>query len=265
VTESALFSFCGGGHQIIINETEVSSEKPILIHSGCTIRLIPASTCVWSYVGIGGGFQLQKTLESKSTYLTAGFGGLEGRALKSGDELVPVSNGSSITKAIIKSLSVIDKEFVQAKWSIEKLNQTNNSIRITAGPEWNWLSKSQREKLIKKLFTVANDSNRMGYRLRSKPILRQVNDEMISSGVTKGTIQLTNEGSLIVLMADSQTVGGYPRIAQVAAVDLPLVAQMRPATELKFELITNEDAEQLLLISESDFRKLRTAIQLKVL
>jgi antagonist of KipI len=88
---------------------------------------------------------------------------------------------------------------------------------------------------------------------------------MISSGVTKGTIQLTNEGSLIVLMADSQTVGGYPRIAQVAAVDLPLVAQMRPATELKFELITNEDAEQLLLISESDFRKLRTAIQLKVL
>jgi antagonist of KipI len=66
-------------------------------------------------------------------------------------------------------------------------------------------------------------------------------------------------------MADSQTVGGYPRIAQVTAVDLPLIAQMRPTTELKFDLIANEDAEQLLLIRESDFRKLKRAIQLNVL
>ncbi len=117
--------------------------------------------------------------------------------------------------------------------------------------------------MVNQPFRVSPDSNRMGYRLSGNPISRLMKAEMISSGVTRGTIQLTNEGGLVVLMADGQTVGGYPRVAQVAAVDISLLAQTRPGESIQFELISGEEAEHIFLNREKRWRQIMKGIELK--
>lgn len=265
VINSCLITLCGNGHQLSVNDIEVGNNKPILCNSGCTLKLKPSSRGIWSYLSIGGGFEIPNVLGSQSTYLNASFGGVSGRTLISGDELTNRSKYSSLTTSIIKSLSKTEKSFAQTSWSVKQLSQHRNKIRIFPGPEWDWISPVEQQKFVEQSYTVSVDSNRMGYRLQSIPIARQINDEMISSGVSRGTMQLTNDGSLIVLMADSQTVGGYPRIAQVSEVDIPWLAQAKPGTTLKFELISNVEAEALLLEREQDLRKLKVGIHFKML
>lgn len=264
IAGESLVAVCGAGHEVLINNVKVKQGRAILLREECTIKLKPGEKALWSYMAVGGGISCPEILGSKSTYLQSGFGGLEGRALKSGDV---IQNGTitPTTRAIVKSLSKSDNSLVAANWFVDTGLDLNNPVRITPGPEWNWLAKSQQEKLIRQSFSISNDSNRMGYRLNGESISRQSQDEMISSGVTKGTIQLMNDGSLIVLMADSQTVGGYPRVAQVAAVDIPVLAQRRPGTKVQFDLISHEQAERLFLDNALDLKKLEAGIRLKVL
>ncbi|HKX83155.1 MAG TPA: KipI antagonist, partial [Pyrinomonadaceae bacterium] len=105
--------------------------------------------------------------------------------------------------------------------------------------------------------SISKNSNRMGYCLSGEALQRELFDEMISSGVTFGTIQLLPDGQLIVLMADHQTTGGYPRIANVVAADLPLLAQIGPGDGVSFHMISPTDAEEVYLDLERDFRLLK--------
>jgi antagonist of KipI len=104
----------------------------------------------------------------------------------------------------------------------------------------------------------------MGYRLKGNKLEVVDTGELISTAGTKGTIQLTNEGNLIVLMADSQTIGGYPRIGQVVSVDLPLLAQRRPGEIIQFEFVSYDTACSLLWERERELNKLETAIKLQL-
>jgi antagonist of KipI len=104
----------------------------------------------------------------------------------------------------------------------------------------------------------------MGYRLEGLPIKRSVSDELLSTAVTQGTIQVTGNGEPVLLMADCQTTGGYPRIAQVAAVDLPFCGQLKPGDSIYFKEISHYEAEMLYLEREQELQKLRIAISEKV-
>jgi antagonist of KipI len=112
-------------------------------------------------------------------------------------------------------------------------------------------------------FVVSPKSNRMGFRLQGPSITRLTESEILSSGTTFGTVQLLPDGQLIVLMADHQTTGGYPRIATITAVDLPLIAQLGSGDEISFELIDLEAAENLLLDLERDIAFLKTGLRLR--
>ena len=90
----------------------------------------------------------------------------------------------------------------------------------------------------------------MGYHLQSDPLILNNTTELLSTAVTKGTIQVTPGGQLIVLMSDCQTTGGYPRVAQVAAVDLPLIAQLKPGDAIQFTNISHAEAEELYLVQQ---------------
>ena len=131
------------------------------------------------------------------------------------------------------------------------------------GREFTWFEASSVHEFLSKPFIVGNNSNRMGYHLLGAPLHRYQKDELLSTVVTPGTIQVTNDGSLILLMADCQTTGGYPRIAQVAAVDLPLCAQLKPGDSINFKEIGWKEAEKLYIQLEHDLNKLRLAISEK--
>ncbi|MNL39358.1 KipI antagonist [compost metagenome] len=103
----------------------------------------------------------------------------------------------------------------------------------------------------------------MGYRLSGPALARKAAKELLSAAVTSGTIQVPGQGAPIILMADHQTTGGYPRIAQVIGTDLTLLAQMQPGQEIRFELITLAEAQALLLAREQQINQLQQTITLK--
>ena len=123
------------------------------------------------------------------------------------------------------------------------------------------LAAKSEQDLLGGAFTLSNEVNRMGYRLNG-PMLHLLDQiELISASVTFGTIQLLPGGQLIVLMADHQTSGGYPRIANVIDVDLSLLAQLSSGDGVSFRLVTNEEAEKVKKQFERQLAFLRTGLR----
>jgi len=120
-----------------------------------------------------------------------------------------------------------------------------------------------RSQLVETEFRVSSSSDRMGYRLEGNALELSAPTELLSEGVTFGTVQLPPGGAPIVLMADRQTTGGYPRIAEVASVDLPLIAQLKPGDRLRFSVISLAEAQQLYLAQEVQLAQARAGLTLR--
>jgi antagonist of KipI len=115
---------------------------------------------------------------------------------------------------------------------------------------------------LKNSFSVTVNSDRMGFRLAGEPLSTLEETRLVSSAVNFGTIQLLPDGQMIILMADHQTTGGYPRLAHVAGIDLPLVAQLNANDKIYFKMISLAEAENLIIQSEKDLNLLKTAVKL---
>lgn len=172
---------------------------------------IGAPDHVYAYVGIGGRLKAKVDYGSVSTYMLAGFGGLDGTALRKGDILDSERFEGKLKKVDIPVRSIGEVE-----------------VRIMKGPEWDLL----KELPGSKTFTVDASSNRMGIRLKGNIACDY--REIISSAVVPGTIQLPADGNPIVLMNDCQTTGGYPRIGKVLDEDLGKLAQVRGGKSIRF-------------------------------
>ncbi|MHA4895843.1 5-oxoprolinase subunit C family protein [Pedobacter sp. PWIIR3] len=222
--------------------------KPFLVNKGSILSFgKPISGCR-AYVMVQGGFELIEVLGSNSTYIKAGFGGWDGRALRTGDA-IPFRN--NLKTGIKKFGWSADLKFYP---SID-----NNVIRIIEGPHFDWFKPLG--SLLK--FKLSNQADRMGYRLEGAKLVLKDKLELLSTAVTFGTVQVPPDGNPIVLMADHQTTGGYPIMAQVIGVDLTLLAQKKPGDELVFELSTLENAQNLLVRREELIKQLKQTLSLK--
>jgi len=119
-------------------------------------------------------------------------------------------------------------------------------VRIIAGDDLDELTKEGADALLAGTFEISQDANRMGFKLKG-PAIERTGRDKISSSVAFGTVQLLPDGQLIVLMADHQTSGGYPRVAHVITRDLPLVGQLGGGDKIAFHLVGIEEAERLAL------------------
>src|SRR5262249_775442 len=137
----------------------------------------------------------------------------------------------------------------------------SQTVRAIAGPELEMLTASSRKALFETKFKISRDSDRMGFRTSGQPLLRVSNEEILSSGTTFGTVQLLPDGQMIILAADHQTTGGYPRILTVAAIDQCLLAQLGAGDEIGFEPVTSEEAEELYLEFEKSLGFFRTGLR----
>lgn len=194
------------------------------------------------YLAVSGGFLIKPVMNSTSTYARGGFGGLRGRTLKAGD-LIPICS-SFANPPRVGPLSE----------SALYGNTESNDIRVLAGREWNDFSSRSQQDFLSCTYTLTNDSDRMGYRLEGAPLVLDAPKELLSESVAFGTVQVPSSGQPLILMADRQTTGGYPRIAQVASVDLPRLAQLLPGDEVRFSLIDLVTAEQLILSRARAFK-----------
>ena len=204
----------------------------------CTAKEL-GSRC---YLAVRGGLDIEPWLGSASTNLAAKVGGHAGRRLEADDriKLRQTAVPSPVEKSPRVSASLIPRY------------SRFPTVRIIAGAEYNTLSQTLEQSLLTQAYQVSNNSNRMGFRLSAEPIILDKSIEILSSAVDFGTIQLLPDGQLIILMADHQTTGGYPRLAHVASVDLPLLGQLGPGDKVAFHLIDHEHAEELLIQTERE-------------
>jgi antagonist of KipI len=137
------------------------------------------------------------------------------------------------------------------------------TVRILQGGEFELLTAKSERTFLSDGFTFTNACDRMGYRLSGTPLHLRREHQMVSSAVTFGTIQLLPDGEMIILMADHQTSGGYPRIGNVISADLPILAQCGPGDGVSFAMTSIEEAERLTLRLESELNFLRVGCRLR--
>jgi biotin-dependent carboxylase-like uncharacterized protein len=170
---------------------------------------------------------------SRSTYLRGRLGGFEGRALRAGDE-IPLGNRSGFTKPW-KIPSGIVPEY-----------RPDQTLMIIPGPEADHFEMRGIQSFLTGVYTVSHQSDRMGYRLTGPGINHnESGTDIISAGISPGTIQVPGNGQPIILMADRQTTGGYARLANVISADLTLASQLIPGDRVRFSEISPEAATEL--------------------
>jgi antagonist of KipI len=267
--ETSLISICGGDLSPSIDGQPVPLWRSVLVKKGSTLKFGGCRSGARAYLALAGGIDVPAVMNSRSTYLRAAIGGFDGRSLKEGDLLRSgeVLEGS---QEIIEYLTPYLEEgnFTEIDWSISSefisTHRSQKAIRVMEGPEFGLFTKDSRQAFFEKPFKVSPQSDRMGYRLDGTKLDLEQDTDMISEAVSFGTIQVPSDGNPIILLADRQTTGGYPRIGQIASVDLPLIAQTKPGEELSFTVITHEEAQKLFIDREKRLRHLKQGIALKL-
>ncbi|RYE15027.1 MAG: biotin-dependent carboxyltransferase [Sphingobacteriales bacterium] len=257
-----LIAYAGGGAVLTAGTQALPPEKPVFITEGTTVQLKSNSLGSRTYLAVAGGWDVPLVLGSRSTYITAALGGLQSRALQQGDILRHTDILTSTTADIINSLQ--GNTIACADWSVATrllLPADKKTIRVVPAHEFNWFDSRSVIEFLSTPYTLSMNSNRMGYNLEGAVINRLVKDELLSTAVAPGTIQVTGNGNMVLLMADCQTTGGYPRIAQVAAADLPLCGQLKPGDTVYFKDITAHEAEMLYIELENQLHKLNIAVK----
>lgn len=259
-----LIAYSGDGAVLMVNDQKLPADRPLFIPAKSIIELKNNPKGSRTYLAIAGGWNVPEVLGSRSTFLTANFGGLDGRSLKVGDKLNNIESLSHANKLLFDKLKGDNINY--PKWSIARnllLPDDRKTIRMVLANEQSWFSDRSKGDLFATSYTIGMNSNRMGYHLERQAIDRIKKDELLSTAVTPGTIQVTGSGNMVLLMADCQTTGGYPRIAQVATVDLPLCAQLKPGDKINFTEISRNKAEMLYLEREQQLQQLTVAVQYK--
>ncbi|GGH88651.1 antagonist of KipI [Pullulanibacillus pueri] len=266
--EEALIAICGGDLSPIIDGKPVRMWRPIYVKAGSNLIFGPCRSGCRAYLAVAGGFDIPKVMESYSTYIRAGIGGFKGRALKGGDN-IPFGQRSSWANRMIEGLAPEKKAagVVEFSWSVAPdvlpLLESEPKLRVMAGRQAHLFDHNSREKLFTEPFTISPQSDRMGYRLSGPQLKLETPEELISEAVTFGTIQVPSNGNPIILLADRQTTGGYPKIGQVITVDLPKIAQLKPGDKVRFQKVSQEEAQQLLLERELKIQQLKNGILLR--
>lgn len=260
--EEALIAICGGDLGPMIAGLPVPMWKPVFIRKGSKLQFGPAKKGSRAYLAVAGGLQLPVVLGSRSTYVRAGLGGFEGRALRKGDVL-HVKLESERLAAKMKKLASSEL-FRAAPWqlapSLQPVFSTHYEIRVMRGRQYEQFDDDSLHKFWHEPFTVSSQSDRMGYRVNGPTLQLKNPANMISEAVTYGSIQVPPDGNPIILAADRQTTGGYPKIGQLSSVDFTKLAQAKAGDWLTFTEVSIEESQRLLLKQETSLRTLRTVL-----
>ena len=264
-----LIAITGGNLSPAINGEAVKMWRPILVTQGSQLDFgAPALGCR-AYLAVSGSFDIARVLGSLSTYLRGEFGGLKGRALKAGD-CIPCPGPTARGQALVQHLArgAQPAAWLQARWTpapqlFPHLEETQ-TIRAIKGPEYALFEEKSHQDFWQQEFIVTSDSDRMGYRLHGPALSLTRDKEMVSSAVTFGTIQVPADGHPIALLADHQTTGGYPRLAQVITADFSKLAQVPLGKKIRFQEVSLEEAQYLYIRQEQDIDQIKRSLALKI-
>ena len=243
-TRDGWMALTGAGCDAYLDKQRIWTGWNYPVRAGQRLVLHRPKRGMRSYLAVSGGIDVPKVLGSRSTDLTGGFGGLDGRRLKDGDVL-PLGEVRRVPQ---KSQGIKQLLF-------------NNYIRVLPGPEYQEFSPEEQAFFWRTPWHLSPQSNRMGYRLNGHVLRRSSSREMFAHGLLPGVIQVPRGGQPIVLMADAQTTGGYPRIACVIEADLYHLAQIRLGEPIHFIRCTLAEAQQAYKEQKIYLRQLERGLQ----
>lgn len=259
--DNVLLAFSGAG-RVQADGSSIPKNTPVFVPAGMRVNIEDNGEGCRSYLAIAGGWDVPMVMGSRSTCLVAGFGGFQGRPLSAGDVLSASSLLTSLTKVIAEKLQGPQVRF--PSWSVAKHlflpDMEEVTVRLVKGREQDWFTVDSWKRLLKGAYAYSKIGNRIGQVLEGPAMKRKFQKELISTAVAAGTIQVTNDGSPILLMSDCQTTGGYPRVAQVVAVDLAVCAQIRTGHTISFKEVSAFEAEKLYIYREKELTKIQLAI-----
>ncbi len=252
-SQPALIALSGADFSASINGEPVPALHCIAVNKNDALQFHRPVSGVRAYLSVSGGLVADNWLQSSSTNLKAKAGGYSGRNLQKGDELVLKSNTDH-------SFLLKEKDFRILPWSADvKVTEDSREVLVLPGSEWDRLTDESKETFTSAQFIINKQSDRMGYRLSNKPLVATTTEEMISAAVSFGTIQLLPDGKLIVLMADHQTTGGYPKIAHVITAHHSKLAQLKAGDSAWFRFTDQQTAETLLMQQQQHLLQLQNA------
>lgn len=258
-----LIALSGANFNAELNGIPIPINQTIAVATGSELKFTKIEEGVFCYLAIHGGFRLQSWLDSNSTNSKAKAGGWHGRSLQKGDSIEFKKNISGITENKIFPGRANVFDFYQRPLPGGVLGQPGaadggyaKAIQFLRGPEFKWLDESSQEKLIDETFAISSLRDRMGYRLKGNELKRK-NEDLISTAVTFGTVQLLPDGQLIILMADHQTTGGYPRVAQVITADRSKLVQTSVGETIYFREVSLQEAEDLLMAQRKILKQIQ--------
>ena len=218
-------------------EADIPLNRPVLVPRGAQVSISRAGRGARGYLAVAGGFNVEEVLGSRSTYLPGEFGGLEGRVLKRGDRLPLVEDATKLSRERFAALKNKDRSGTSVKWHVPVFTVPDREpivLHAIEGEHFADFDANMQRVFFDTIWRVTSDSNRMGYRLAGPPLTRSKKEEILSGPTCLGSVQVPANGVPIALMADHQTTGGYPRIAEIASADVPRLAQLGPNGTLHF-------------------------------
>ncbi|GAA0704379.1 biotin-dependent carboxyltransferase family protein [Dokdonella soli] len=282
----AVIALTGAEFPARIDDFEIPAWQPLRVAAGAVLDIGNARRGARGYLAVADGFVVERTLGSAATDVNARIGPLRGRALATQDALA-LSEGAASAAMPFGSSRDSATEASPLKpllpepsaglrppsspqnvsipaWSLDPRpwfdSDPARPIRLIRGAHFDALDAASRAALFDAEFRIASESNRVGFRLDGPRLALAAPLELVSAPVASGTLQLPPGGQPIALMVEHPTTGGYPRIGQIATIDLPRLAQRRSGERVRFREISLDEAQTRYLERERELARLFDAI-----
>jgi len=240
--DGRLVGIAGAAFEIFLDGDLVPSTGAFALSPGSTLRFGRRLRGTRAYIAVAGGIDTPKVLGSRATHLPSAMGGLGGRALKSGDRLpcglARPRQASSHGAHVLPDGAATPLADGRAR------------LRVLPGPQADRFSAGALEALQSRPYKIANNSNRMGFRLEGPRLAHAHGADVISDATPLGVVQVPASGEPILLMADRQTTGGYAKLATVITADIGLAGQLGPGDAIEFAVCTLREAMAALIAQE---------------
>ncbi len=247
-TSETIIAITGGDFQPTINGEPAAMYTALYMHKGDILSFSSARTGSRGYIAFSSYLDVPVEMGSRSTNIRSSLGGFKGRKLMDNDYI-----GFRIKRRYLPY-------FLSRNLDLDEFDQEEATLRVIMGPQDNKFTKDGISTFLKSSFTVTSDFDRMGCRLDGPFIAYKDTSDIISDGITFGSIQVPSHGKPIILLSDRQTTGGYAKIATVVSVDIPKLVQRKTDHKIKFEAITVQEAQDLIFKEIKELDAMRKKI-----
>jgi len=235
--DERLVAVTGAAFDLWLDGKAVPHNAAFTAAAGSRLRFGQRRIGARSYLAVAGGIAVTPTLGSRSTHLISAMGGIDGRALRALDRL-PLGPATGMPSAVGQRAAIVP------------LPDRHARVRVRPGPQVEYFSSDALDLLQSAPYVIAQNSDRMGFRLEGPRLAHARGADIISDATPLGVLQVPASGQPILLMADRQTAGGYPKIATVISADIPVVGQLGPADTITFAVCPPREAFGALIAQE---------------